>query len=98
LLSVGILRGDKVKGHPELNDGDDISTSPLLYLIGGGPGRYYAKTCNRWYRLMDPKPTFLEYIESSGKQLYFPNGILQNRNRAFKRNTDGAFEATFLEE
>jgi hypothetical protein len=97
-LGVGILCGGSVKHHPHLPDGDSISTTPLLYLIGTGPEKAYAKTVNRWYRLMQPEEGYVKFIEEGGKKIWFPDGLHQNHNRTFKRKTNGDIQATVLDE
>lgn len=82
-LGVGILCGEKVFGHPNIEDGEPISTTPLLYLIGKEAGKAYAKTLNRWYRLIMPQDGYVKFIEQGGNKLWFSEGVYQNHNRRF---------------
>ncbi|UYO55201.1 DUF6634 family protein [Rhodopseudomonas palustris] len=46
-----ILRGI-VRGHPQLHDGDQISTTLVLAV---DPGLRWARTLTGWYRLRTPR-------------------------------------------
>jgi hypothetical protein len=96
-LGVGILSGESVVGHPRIQDGCSLRTTALLYLVGEEAGRAYAKTTNRWYRLMAPHANYVKFIEEGSNKLWFPQGIHQNTNRRFQRREDGGMNTTIID-
>jgi hypothetical protein len=86
---VGRIVGDKVYNHAFFEAGSEISTSPLLYLVGDGPGTSYAKTATgSWYRLMQPDAKYAAWMAKEDRRVYFPEGIHQNHHHEFVVNRE----------
>lgn len=78
-----ILEGEKVTNHPVLEEGGEISTSPLAYFIGDTPGKTYAKTASRWYRLWQPTAEYVTDLKNKGKSPWNKNGTHINHHLLF---------------
>jgi hypothetical protein len=86
-LGVAVVCGSVVKNHPKLPDGSEICTSALLYAIGEEPGKTFARTATRWYKLMNPSEAFVKFMEqeSLGTSVWFSGGMHYNQATRFAK-------------